>query len=134
MGRHPTLLLLLLGAAGAWHDRYCPLAVEYSCQDGQPAYQVCRHHACDGIHTEAENVEYGCATGEYGCPLQARSWEDDLQSCDNVCERAGGASCVRASYMNDDPCASEVHEEDELSCGDVHRDLDPLRVLCWCAL
>ena len=40
MGRHPTLLLLLLlGAAGEWHDprddQLCSLAVEFSCQDGQ---------------------------------------------------------------------------------------------------
>ena len=42
MGRRPALLLLLLGAAGAYDPQHCPLAVEFSCQDGQPAYSVCR--------------------------------------------------------------------------------------------
>ena len=140
MGRHPTLLLLLLGAVGAageWLDprdpQHCPLAVEFSCQDGQPAYSVCRDNPCDGIHTEAENVEYAC-DDEHGCPLRARSWSEDLKSCDDVCARAG-ASCARAARMNDDPCASR-DEESELSCDQDIRDAgltDPSHALCWCA-
>ncbi len=126
MGRRPALLLLLLGAAGAYDPQHCPLAVEFSCQDGQPAYSVCRDNPCDGIHTEAENVEHACATDEHGCPLRARSWADDLKSCDDVCARAG-ASCARAARMSDDPCASEAHEESELSCD---QDLHDAKSVC----
>ena len=128
MGRRPALLLLL-GAAGAYDGQRCPLAVEFSCQDGQPAYSVCRDNPCDGIHTEAENVEHACATDEHGCPLRARSWSEDLKSCDDVCARAG-ASCARAARMSDDPCASEAHEESELDCG---QDLHDAKSVCWCA-
>ena len=117
MGRHPTLLLLLLllGAAGAYDPKHCPLAVEFSCQDGQPAYSVCRDNPCDGIHWDGDNGIHwdgihwdACATDEHGCPLRARSGADDLKSCDDVCARAG-ASCARAAKMNADPCASEAH-------------------------
>ena len=140
MGRHPTLLLLLLlGAAGEWYDprddQLCSLAVEFSCQDGQPAYSVCRDNPCNGIHVDGDNVEHACGTDEHGCPLRARSWADDLKSCDDVCARAG-ASCARAAKMNADPCASEAHEESELTCGQDIGDAgltDPSHALCWCA-
>ncbi len=147
MGRHPTLLLLLLlGAAGEWYDprddQLCSLAVEFSCQDGQPAYSVCRDNPCDGIHWDGDNGIHwdgihwdACATDEHGCPLRARSGADDLKSCDDVCARAG-ASCARAAKMNADPCASEAHEESELTCGQDIGDAgltDPSHALCWCA-
>ena len=116
-------------------DQLCSLAVEFSCQDGQPAYSVCRDNPCNGIHVDGDNVEHACGTDEHGCPLRARSWADDLKSCDDVCARAG-ASCARAARMNDDPCASEAHEESELTCGQDIRDAgltDPSHALCWCA-
>ena len=129
------LLLLLLGAAGEWYDprddQLCSLAVEFSCQDGQPAYSVCRDNPCNGIHVDGDNVEHACGTDEHGCPLRARSWADDLKSCDDVCARAG-ASCARAAHMNADPCASEAHEESELTCGQDIRDAgltDPARAV-----
>ena len=57
------------------------------------------------------------------------------RGCDDVCARAG-ASCARAARMNDDPCASDAHEESELDCGQDLRDAgltDPSHALCWCA-
>ena len=110
--------------------QHCPLAVEFSCQDGQPAYSVCRDNPCNGLHVDGKTVEHTCATDEHGCPLRARSGADDLKSCDDVCARAG-ASCARAARMNDDPCASDAHEESELDCGQDILDAGPS--VCWCA-
>ena len=93
--------------------------------------------ACDSIHLEAGWGEVcDSAHGEtHGCPIvNTLAWDSEFWNCNDLCGGTGGW-CNHASYMSDNHCGSDVHEEYELSCDQGIRDSgleSPSHVLCWC--
>ena len=78
--------------------------------------------------------EFGSLVGEpcsrvfgekFGCPIVGvaeSTWDEEIRSCKDLCEKRVGGTCTRAAYASSDRCTGENHEEYELACEEDLRD------------